>query len=183
MAEPKLPSGNLPFEFYLSLGPERRFVDVAKRFNVHPSAVTRRAQRERWSDRVAQSEHGAATMAEARIVETLAQMRLRHAEVARGLVERGLKALQKFEILDLKDAIRAVEIGVKMEREARELPSKTVSVEVSHQLRERLAPAQVAPLVTGPRPRIEVAFDDLESQLSADDVAAVERELEVESDG
>lgn len=178
----KLPADGSPFEHFLAQGANRTFLATAKHFGVSPSQVTHRARRERWLERLAGAEHKIAERAQEQIVESLAQMRLRHATVARDLIERGLEALQRFNIVELKDAIRAVEIGVKMEREARELPSKTVSVEVTHELREKLIPANVQPRIEGPKPRVEITFDSLEDGLTEEEVKSVERELEAESD-
>lgn len=179
MSTRKMAAGDEPFQLFLAMGNERSFKKVADHYGVDPAQVTRRAQRERWLERLQPVEQVVAQRTQDQIVESLVDMRKRHAQVARDLIERGLEALARFQISELKDAIRAVEIGVKMEREARELPSKTVSVEITHELREKLIPAQIE----APKPRVEITFPSLEDRLTPEDIAQVHREMEDSADG
>ncbi len=178
MSTRKLAAGDEPFQLFLAMGNERSFKKVADHYGVDPAQVTRRAQRERWLERLAPVEQVVAQRTQEQIVESLVDMRKRHAQVARDIQARAMEALSRFDIVEVKDAIKALELGIKMEREARELPSKTVSVEVTHELREKLIPAQIE----APKPRVQIEFQNLEDRLTPEDIASVHREMEDSAD-
>lgn len=191
MASPrKMPPGDEPFLFWVGLGDGRTYRAVAQHYDVDPAQVTRRARRERWKQRLEQDieprvQERAAMKLTEEVIESLADIRARQAAAGKELQERGLEALRRFDIVEPQHAIRAVEAGAKLEREAREMASKRVDINVEHTLKERFerfVSAEPAPRLPEPRRRIEVDFGELEDELTEADIAEVDGDLEAERD-
>ena len=186
----KMPPGDEPFLYWVGLDEDRTYRAVAQHYDVDPAQVTRRARRERWKQRLEQDieprvlERAAMKMTED-VIESLADIRARQAAVGKELQERGLEALRRFDIVEPQHAIRAVEAGAKLEREAREMANKRVDINVEHTLKERFerfVSAEPAPRLPEPCRRIEVDFGELEDELTEADIAEVDGELEAERD-
>ena len=72
-----MPRRKLPFDsfdYYVSLGPDRSYRAVAKKYNVSKTAVANRAEKENWQKRLVEYEEKARDAMEKKTVETLEQM-------------------------------------------------------------------------------------------------------------
>lgn len=149
---------------------ERSFAAVAKILGVDRSSVFRTANRERWRKRLEKLEPQVARRTEekidAELVESLSDVRARQARIGKELQERGLEALEKFDIVDTKDALKAIDLGTRIEAQAREMNTKKVDVSVSHTLKERferyVTEAPPPQLTDGRAPALEIEFPSLE---------------------
>lgn len=181
MSTRKLPAGAEPFEFFVSLGSERSFKKVADRWDVDAAQVTRRAQRERWLERLQQQvEPQVQAKAMEAIVTTLAEFRVKQVQVGAELVRRGLEALERLQIVETKDALAAVKLGAELQSRAFDAPAKKVEISVEHTLRERFERfIENAPTPTQkPRPQITVDFGELEDGLTPEDIKEAESDDE-----
>ena len=82
--------GRLPPEslaFYFSLGVERSYQAVADRFGVSKTAVANRATEENWQARVEQMEQKAREATEAKVLETVEEMNVRHLRIVKAILE------------------------------------------------------------------------------------------------
>jgi len=118
------------FEYYLSLGNDRTYSAVAKHFGVSKRAVTKRAAKENWQDRIAELERKAHEAAEKQAFESLKAMAIRHVRICKTIQKKALEALQAMPLQNSMDAIRALNIALKQERLARGEPTeRTANVE------------------------------------------------------
>jgi hypothetical protein len=111
---PALPAD--AFSYYAALGSERTLTAVAKHFGVKVKVVVDRAAREEWAQRVEAIEREARQRVDEQLVDLLEEMDLRHLKIARALQAKALRALQEGEIRGARDAIRALDLGVRSER-------------------------------------------------------------------
>ena len=104
------------FDYYVSLGPDRSYRAVAERYGVSKRAVTKRATREGWSERLAAIERAARAEADRRLTETLADMHGRHRRLLRAVSARAAAALRDYPLTSGMEAVRAAESLIRMER-------------------------------------------------------------------
>jgi hypothetical protein len=104
------------FDFYVGLGPDRSYRAVAERYGVSKRAVTKRATREGWSERLAAIERAARAEADRRLTETLADMHGRHRRLLRAVSARVAAALRDYPLTSGMEAVRAAESLIRMER-------------------------------------------------------------------
>lgn len=104
------------FEYYVSLGMLRGFDLVAKHFDVDVHAVTDVATRERWSERLLSIEREAQERVDAKLVDSVEQMRLRHKKMLQAIAGRAVKALQEHPLKSGFDGVRAAAIVIRLER-------------------------------------------------------------------
>lgn len=123
------------FEIYMSLGPGRSYKAVADRVGVTKRAVTSRAAKERWHERAEQIEAKARQGAEQRMIETLEEMNSRHVKSLRLIQARAIEALRSMTLESAMDAVRALEISIRMERLSRGEPSERAAVQVEEVIR------------------------------------------------
>lgn len=123
------------FEIYMSLGPGRSYQAAADRLGVSKRAVTERAAKERWQEKVEQIEAKARQGAEQRMVETLEEMNSRHLKSLRLIQARAIEALRGMTLESAMDAVRALEISVRQERLIRGEPSERAAVQVEEVIR------------------------------------------------
>lgn len=123
------------FEHYVSLGPDRSYQAVADHYGITKRAVTNRAAKEGWQERVAEIETKARRNAEQRLVETLEDMNSRHVKSLRIVQARALEALRNMPLETAMEAVRALEIGIRHERLIRGEPSERTAVQVEEVIR------------------------------------------------
>jgi len=104
------------FEYYVALGDGRSYTRVAEHYGVAKRTVTRHALVEDWTSRLLQVEAESRAKSDAKLAETLAEMRERHMKTLRAINARALAALREFPISSSRDAVRAAEMVIKMER-------------------------------------------------------------------
>jgi hypothetical protein len=117
------------FDFYVSLGPERSYQAVAKRYGVSKRAVTKCAAREHWMSRLSKIEKDARENGDKRLAETMEQMHERHLKTVRAMQARALAALKQYPLSTGMEAMRAAEMAIKLERLVVGEPSERVNVE------------------------------------------------------
>jgi ATPase subunit of ABC transporter with duplicated ATPase domains len=82
------------YEDYLALGPNRSYQVLADRLGVSKTAITNKARRENWQERIAALEEEGRRKAEARALDEIEKVRERHLKEARFLQARALQALR-----------------------------------------------------------------------------------------
>ena len=104
------------FSFYVSLGPERSYAQVATKYGVTKRAVTSKAGKERWQQRAAEMEERARKAAEEKQQETLEEMHVRHLKLLRVMQTKALETLRNKPLSKAMDAVRALEVCIREER-------------------------------------------------------------------
>lgn len=104
------------FSYYVSLGVARSYRAVAERYGVSKRAVTKRAVNEQWAERLQKIEDEARERSDARLVDTVEEMRSRHLKTLRAMHARVISALQKYPLNSGMEAMKAAEMVIKMER-------------------------------------------------------------------
>lgn len=104
------------FDYYASLGAERSFERVARRYKVDKRTVTRRAKDEDWSGRLAAIETKAREASDKKIEDALVEMRERHLKTLKAVSLRAVEALQRYPLNSAMEATRAAEIAIRLER-------------------------------------------------------------------
>jgi hypothetical protein len=108
--------GDDAFAYYVSLGADRSYEQVAKFCGVGKRSVVRHAAKDRWTERLRKIEEDAKVRADARLATELEEMQVRHAKLLRGLAARAAKAIAEFPLRTAMEGAKAVEIVVKLER-------------------------------------------------------------------
>ena len=127
------------FEFYVGLSPDRSYQAVADHFAVTKRAVTNRARKEQWQQRVAEIEAKARQGAEQRLVETLEEMNSRHVKSLRIVQARAIEALRSMPLQTAMEAVRALDVGIRQERLIRGEPSDRTTIQVEDVIRRQYA--------------------------------------------
>jgi hypothetical protein len=112
------------FQHYLSLGAQRSYQAVADHFGVSKQAVTARATRERWQQRLAEIEAKARESGERRAIETLEELNERSLKMWMAVEKRALEALRTFQMSSAMDAVRSLDIAGKNIRLIRGEPTE-----------------------------------------------------------
>ena len=123
------------FEFYIGLGPDRSYQAVADHYGVTKRAVTKRAAKERWQQRLAELEAKARRGAERKVLETLEEMNTRHIKSLRVIQGKALEALRSMPLATAMEAVRALEMAIRQERVIRGQPSDRTAVSVEEVVR------------------------------------------------
>jgi hypothetical protein len=110
------------FVYYLSLGPNRSYEAVAEHFKVSRRGIARLAKRQQWQDRIADIERKAQQSMDQHAQEALEAVNDRHLRTAQVLLRKGLEYLRE-RALTQALAVRAIEIGIKLERDIRGIAS------------------------------------------------------------
>jgi hypothetical protein len=102
--------------YYLNLGTGRSYQAVADHFGVSKRTVTATATRERWQEHLSKADDKARENIGERYVESIEEANKRHVKLGRFLQSQGVAALAKEGALSGGDRIRAIKIGVEIER-------------------------------------------------------------------
>ena len=127
------------FDFYVSLGPERSYQLVADHFSVSKRAVTKLAVREDWAQRLLKIEIEARERSDAKLVETVEEMRSRHLKMVRAMGARVITALREFPLGTGMEAMRGAEMVIKLERLIAGEPSDRTALTVEEVTKRELA--------------------------------------------
>ncbi len=144
------------FKLWAALGPTRTYSEVAREMGCEDSTILRMARRMAWDKRLARIEAPQREQDEDELRQLVQEMNARHIEVARVLVTKGIEALQYLEPTSVAEALRLVETGAKLERQARGEPDSKKQITVEAILRERFKELVVEPADQPARPRITV---------------------------
>jgi len=115
-------SAKLPvdaFAYYFALGPERSHAAIADKYGVSKRTVTRTAVQQDWAGQVVEMEAQARKKANAAMLETLEEMNLRHLKLLRVIQSKALEALKNLPLSKAMEAVRALELCIREERQAR----------------------------------------------------------------
>ena len=104
------------FDLYIGLGPSRSYEAVAQHFGASKKAVSKRATKERWQERLAEIEHNAAADADKKATESIKGIISRHLKLARWIQARAIETLKEAPLRSTADALRALEFSLKEER-------------------------------------------------------------------
>ncbi len=118
------------FDRYLALGPSRSYSALAKTIGVSKQAVVQRATREGWKQRAIDIEKKARDAADRRAIETLESMNARHLKIAQAMQSKALGALQSVVLNSGADAMRGLDMAVKLERLVRGEPSERTALAI-----------------------------------------------------
>lgn len=128
-----MPKKKLPFDafdYYFSLGPDRSYKSVAKKFGVSKTAVANLAEKENWQQRIFECERKAREAIDRKTVETLEQMADRHLKICKLIQRKALEALQSLPLSEGMQAVKALDLSIRQERLVRGEPTdRTASVE------------------------------------------------------
>jgi len=138
--------GDDAFSYFVSLGPGRRYQDVATRFEVAKRTVVATAKRENWTERLAKIERDAQASADLKLQETVEAMKLRHSKMLRAMAARAAKGLQEFPLTSGMEAIKAAEMVIKLERVLAGEPSERTAVDIQRELLQDEKALVVSPL-------------------------------------
>ena len=118
------------FDLYVSLGPDRSYRQIAARYDVSKRAITKLAVREDWAARLKKIEHQARERSDAKLTETVEQMRTRHLTLLKAMSARVVTALREFPLNSGMEAMRAAETVIKLERLITGEPSERTELTV-----------------------------------------------------
>jgi hypothetical protein len=118
------------FDYYVSLGVERSYQEVAKRYGVSKAAVVNLAKRESWQQRIAQMEAKVREQSEKKAMESMAAVRERHLAASRIVLGKGLEALRNMSLESAMEAVKAIDLAMKQERLILGEPSERTALSV-----------------------------------------------------
>lgn len=105
------------FDFYAALGPGRSYEAVAQRFGVKKRAVVRRAVQEGWQGRLSALDAKQAKEEVKRIRSTRGDLKERQQKLLRAIEGRAVEALKAAPINNAMDAVRALAVTLREQRE------------------------------------------------------------------
>ncbi len=115
MARPRtLPTDS--FDFWVGLGDNRTLGRVAKKYGVCGRTVSKRSATENWPGRLEKVERLAARRVESAQAQTIADISIRHLRDLRAIQNKAADAIRKYTIRNAMDAVRALEMSIKLER-------------------------------------------------------------------
>ena len=124
----KLPPDS--FTYYYGLGSDRSYQAVADQFGVSKRAVTSRATKESWQERIREIERKAREKADQQIQETLEDMNGRHLKMLRVIQGKALEALKTMPMNSAIEAARALDMTIRQERIIRGEPGDRAEIDV-----------------------------------------------------
>ncbi len=132
-------SGKLPpdaFDFYMGLGPDRSYEAVAERYGVSKRAVTKRAAKEKWQERVSEIEQKARESSDKKVQESLEAMNDRHLKMTQAIQGKALQALREMALDSAMGGVRALDQAIRLERLIRGEPSDRTALGVEEVIRK-----------------------------------------------
>ena len=126
------------FQYYVSLGDDRSYRKVARQYKVCSRSIRNAAKRGDWVIRLERIELEARARMEQRLVETRVETRERHLRMLRAMATRGLQALQRHELGNALEGVRAIAEAIKLERVILGEPSEHVGMSVTEVTRREV---------------------------------------------
>jgi len=111
------------FDYYVSLGTDRSYQAVADHYGVTKRAVAKHAMKEDWQGQVATIERQVRETVNKKSQETLEQMAERHLKQLRVIQMKALEALKAMPLERAMEAVRALDLTMKQERNLRGDPA------------------------------------------------------------
>ena len=118
------------FTFYWSLGPDRSYKAVAKKYDVSVRAVHKLASREKWQKQIEEIEKKGREAMNKKMAESVEEMCDRHIKCCKLIQRKALEALKSIPVNTAMDAIRALDISIKQERLIRGEPTDRSALNV-----------------------------------------------------
>ena len=134
-------TGKLPpdaFDVYMGLGPDRSYEAVAKRYGVSKRAVTKRAAKEKWQERVSKIEQKARESSDKKVQESLEAMNDRHLKMTQAIQGKALQALREMALDSAMGGVRALDQAIRLERLIRGEPSDRTALGLEEVIRKEV---------------------------------------------
>jgi hypothetical protein len=103
------------FDFYVSLGHTRTYQQVADKYGVSRRGVQKVADRDDWGGRLDEIEREAQERSDKALSETVAEIRVRHLKMLKGMAGRAVKAISEHPLNTGMEGMRAAEIVIKLD--------------------------------------------------------------------
>lgn len=107
----KIPSN--AFEVYVGMGPERSYRAVAAKFGCTKQAVTKKAGKEKWQERLDDMEAEARRMSDKRVIKTMRDLSDKQLKLWQLVESRALQALRDHSLGSAMDAAKALDLATK----------------------------------------------------------------------
>ena len=104
------------YDYWIGLGPDRTLTAVATKYGVHDRTVAKRSATEDWPGRLTIIERKARDKLDKAHVETIHDINIRHLRDLREVQNKAGDAIRKYTIRNAMDAVRALEMAIKLER-------------------------------------------------------------------
>ena len=131
------------FDRYVSLGATRSYQALADEYGVTKRAVTKRAAKENWAERLEKVEADARKQSDQKLSESISEMRSRHLTTIRAMQSRAVSALQKYPLNSGMEAMKAAEMAIKLERLVAGEPTENTAMSVEEICRREYAELMV----------------------------------------
>ena len=111
------------FDHYYSLGPGRSYQSVADHYGVTKRAVTKRALKDGWQQRIAEMETRVRENVNKKAEETLEEMTERHLKQLKVMQLKAIETLRAMPLNTAMEAVRSLNLCMTQERNLREDPA------------------------------------------------------------
>ncbi len=137
----KPPKYKNPKDYYTKTPPGRSgkgpgLRKVAETYNLSPTTINARSKKENWVEKRKQFWLKTDAKTEEKIIEAISDMNVRHLRQYKVLQDKGLDRLEGVRIEKDRDAISAVDIGIKGERVIRGEPSEVAELDIVFRVKE-----------------------------------------------
>jgi SOS-response transcriptional repressor LexA len=126
------------FDFYVSLGHTRTYQQVADKYGVSRRGVQKVADRDDWGGRLDEIEREAQERSDKALSETVAEIRVRHLKMLKGMAGRAVKAISEHPLNTGMEGMRAAEIVIKLERLIAGEPSERTEHTIAEVTRQEI---------------------------------------------
>jgi hypothetical protein len=136
------------YQTYISMGPARTYAKVAQKYGVSRRAVTKKAAKEKWSERLAKVEAAARDRFDEKLAEDLDAMNSRHLKTLRLIQGKAIEALRALPLHSAAAAARALDTAIARERQINAAPETvraSVHAHVGVSLEELVAASRMPP--------------------------------------
>jgi hypothetical protein len=127
------------YQHYVSLGPQRTYEALARHYGVSKRAITKRASREQWQERLSKVEAQARDRFDEKLAETLEAVNGRHLKTLRLVQAKAIEALRSMPLQSAMSAIRALDMAIKQERVILGEPNERTAVSVEDTIKREYA--------------------------------------------
>jgi len=103
------------FERYCAMD-RRSYRVLAEQLGVSTRAITKCAARENWTERLSAIEQEARERSDEKLTESMEEMRTRHLRTLRAVHGRAVAALRSYPLTSASEAVRAIDVAVRLER-------------------------------------------------------------------
>jgi hypothetical protein len=126
----ELPRHKKAFELWYA-DPKRNLTAVGRQLNISKQSITKWAKLFKWEERAAKRDEAADRRTDEKVAESTAEMNARHVREYKMLQGKALERLTKARIEKDRDAITALDTGIKGERMAKGEPTEVINNQVT----------------------------------------------------